>query len=171
VVLAAGCGGTASNSPPVDTHEATNSSAAPTPTDSAAESAAPTSGKKCTQNQCVDQFTIKMKWQPSDPKLWSIEVGIDGKKSTCSFDWSPTSTTADCNGGLVLAFQNPPIEDHVTILVQVPGAPESIEYTVLHQGKPVKPTRTYTPTYETIQPNGPACAPSCKQASGPFVLK
>jgi hypothetical protein len=160
-------------SPPAPTTSPASPSTSTSASDStpvAAASSAP-KAKVCTEFACEDRFTIKLKQPPFDAKEWAVELEVDGKKSTCTFEWSAASKSANCSAGVTMSFHAPPIEDGVTAVVQLSGAPARIGFAVLHHGKPVEPARTYTPTYELVQPNGPDCPPSCRQASGPFVLK
>jgi hypothetical protein len=121
----------------------------------------------CKKAGCSDRFTVRLKQRPSDPKGWAVEVDLKGKPATCTFDWSPTTTSATCGEGLSMAFHEPPLDDATTATLTVAGAPSRVGLTVKHNGAPIEPQRFYDPTYET-DPTGTACG--C-QASGTFVLK
>ena len=183
-VLGVACGGSAEGAKQVDpagsavASSASAASAAPTTTTTTTTTATPTppastttTARACTKIGCSDAFTVRLKGRPFDPKGWKVEAEVDGKVATCAFDWSATSTTATCSEGLRMAFHEPPLEDGATAIVTLDGAPSRIGFTVKRNNKPVEPQRFYDPTYETVEPNGAGCPPSCRQATGPFVLK
>jgi len=111
----------------------------------------------CTLIGCSDHVRVVL--QPAVGTTYDVDLVVDGVEGsfTCTAlgtgGWRPTDVSrAALSGGCT--------GDGFEIL----GTPESVEAVVSAQDGSWLGSLTDTPNYETIQPNGPDCPPTCRVA-------
>jgi len=62
-----------------------------------------------------------------------------------------------------------PIADHYTLGMEVSGTPKQLRFKLERDGATLV-DETVEPSYQETRPNGPGCAPVCRQATVPLVL-
>ena len=152
-----------------------------------------TSEKTCTLRGCEDSvFTVLPPDLRAPAGNETITVTADGVIMTCTFDVSPDAgnygeaTQPQCSSGLTVNVDvgsactlHPDAAFEVTCLqalgavteeITVTGAPKEVRIQQVVGGT-VLFDQTVQPTYQTVQPNGPGCAPICHQANTPLVLE
>jgi hypothetical protein len=105
-------------------------------------------GTACTQIGCDDQLTLTFVNENGDPITdLAGELEFDGQ--TLAFDCGDPdgSSTVHCDGNQLTVY----------------AAPSQI--TIAATGATHEAYKTVSATYETVQPNGPDCPPTCKQAT------
>lgn len=148
-----------------------------TPTPSASVDGSTTSrplepiAKACTQMGCRSSLHIDVTGTKPGKGKYVIEVEADGKKTQCELslplkacDKGPSTT---CKGDVKVELGEsgcalPPAE-HSFGPIQLPDSPSAARVVIKKDGKPLADKR-FTPAYKTLQPNGPDCEPTCKQA-------
>ena len=145
----------------------------------------------CTLIGCHDQFsaTVTVDSTMVPAGRHTVTVTIDGVAGSCSFQIPPTagltndpctapgfSMTVDpaqmCATTLsttVASQQCQPIEGFFVERIAVLGVPSSIEVQQTVGGTVIF-DQTVAPTYQTNQPNGPGCEPTCHQATAVWTI-
>lgn len=120
--------------------------------------------KYCTDAGCDSGLDITV--LPSaarfEPGIYAVELKIDSAVHALACQIPETEEGFPCN------CVGPPPDAHVCLMhnalsVWVNGFPESASVTLVRQGVEVG-QKEFSPIYETIQPNGPGCKPTCKLA-------
>jgi hypothetical protein len=156
----------------------------PTAVPSSDPTAAPTStvnaigklGKICTQIGCRDQLVLQAPNVTLAPGKYLISVDADGKKASCPLEVAGKEMKTDgCTGDVEVKLALPgsvPVggaEGGFSLLFT--SAPASVKVTVTSAAKKKVADQAFTPTYKTLQPNGPDCSPTCKQGQEALTLK
>lgn len=159
----------------------------PAPTSTASSGGIDASGKiggskMCTQIGCLDRLAIHV-----TGKLTKGEVLLTAKAGdkllSCSLranakgQLEPPAADA-CKGDLDLALKLPgqPLAgsppDGVTPIFSLIGkaSPADLELLVV-RGRATLHKESLKPSYKTVQPNGPDCQPTCKQADVVVIVK
>src|SRR5690606_6653103 len=110
-----------------------------------------------------------VEWPAGD---YRFVVDVEGTTTTCSgrLPLPPCETpaiTCDREGVVQITESGCalPAEQHAFgDLRFFQGAPTSVRVEIYHQDRAVA-QQSFTPTYRTVQPNGPGCEPICEQAS------
>jgi len=148
----------------------------------------------CTDVGCSDgvSFTVRPQGSHWDEGAYSLAVAFEGADYGCTFtvpdalpsagSWQPL----DCTPALQ-AYLTPevkceehksgdsvsqvctPIPDQYYLQVSKDGTPATLVVTLQRDGAPLLDD-TRTLAYGSVQPNGPECAPSCRQAAVDFML-
>lgn len=127
----------------------------------------------CTEIGCTDGLSVAFSsasWPAGDYRLDVVADGLDyycetvlpldkDVPVTCSSD----SLTLEVSG-----TELPPDQQAITGM-HLSGLAEIVQVSLSRDGLPLA-TQTYYPTYETVQPNGPGCEPTCRSASGSLQL-
>jgi hypothetical protein len=111
------------------------------------------SDKECTQAGCLDgvQFSFST---PPDASDVSLILQFDGRELRCDAKKNGSDGCRDAgvwvqwNAGKLDGFYLFSHPEQVTLSVSVAGV--------------VLVSKTVTPTYEVMQPNGPDCPPTCR---------
>ncbi len=123
----------------------------------------------CTEIGCVDGYSLDLEhalpWSAGD---WSFVLDLDGDIVTCGttlpFD---EHEPGGCDADDVMLVRSgtalPPAEQEVDGLEVGRVDLGTVIVTVFLDGVQVA-TETFTPVWETIQPNGPGCEPTCRVA-------
>lgn len=156
-VVSVGCGGTGEG------FKETEAATSPLP-----RSTSSSATLTCKKAGCSDRFTVRLKQRPSDPKGWAVEVDLKGQLATCTFDWSPTTTSATCGEGLSMAFHEPPLDDATTATLTSRGrrrAWASPSSTTVHLSNRSPSTilrtrRTQPALLAAAKPQGRSCSSS-----------
>jgi hypothetical protein len=144
----------------------------------------------CTLIGCEDEFTatvtVDSTMVPAGRHTFTMT--IDGAASSCTFQLPPSGNLVNdpCSTGFGLSVgpaqtctttqtdavssqQCQPIDGVFVEKIIVNGSPNSmkVQQTV---GGTVIFEQTISPTYQTNQPNGPGCGPTCHQASAAWTI-
>lgn len=145
------------------------------------------SSKVCTTRACSDMFEVAIAVGAAAPSgIETVTVTADGKVMTCTFA-SPSanpdggSAPVQCSSGLTLelvggaactvntdaAFMQSCTGTYggYSEVITVAGAPTSVRVQQSTNGTAVL-DQMMTPSYDTLEPNGSACPPTCHQAVG-----
>ena len=132
-------------------------------------------GKICTQIGCRDQLVLQALDVKLSPGTYLISVDADGKKGSCSLEVGKEMKGQGCVGDADVKLGLPgsvPVRGPDGGFSLVFGsAPASVKVSVTSAAKKKVAEQAFTPTYKTLQPNGPDCSPTCKQAQETLLLK
>jgi hypothetical protein len=122
----------------------------------------------CTLIGCVDQFsaTVTVDTNMVPAGMHVLTVTFDGAATSCPFNLPPRTDPVNdpCAAAFSLMVPGTSTDGKFTEKIVVPGAPTSIEVRQTLDGTVVL-DQTISPAYQTNQPNGPGCGPTCHQAS------
>jgi hypothetical protein len=145
----------------------------------------------CTLVGCEDQFsatlTVDATMVPAGRH--TVTVTIDGAAGSCTFQIPPSAelTNDPCSGSgfsmtigpaeactttqspTVSSQQCQPIDGMFVERLAVAGTPRVIEVQQTVAGAVIF-DQTITPTYQTNQPNGPGCGPTCHQGGADWTI-
>lgn len=131
----------------------------------------------CTLIWCADGFSLRT--EPSEawpPGAYRFVIEADGETVTCtgSLPLPPCGTRAiTCDRDDVVEIDESgcalPASQQAFSGLNFPGNPETVTIELQRDGSTLT-RRTFTPAYQTTQPNGPGCEPICTQASDTFAL-
>lgn len=139
--------------------------------------APPGDGRACTEIGCADGLFVRVTpgapW-PSGEYRFIVEAG--GVTTTCTGSLplpacETRAITCDREGVVSIAESGcalPP-SAHAFGDLDLPATPEQLTVEVQHEGRTVA-RETFTPAYQTSQPNGPGCPPICTNASVDLAL-
>jgi hypothetical protein len=101
----------------------------------------------------------------------TVTVPIDGAASSCPFQLPPTSNPVNdpCSAGFSFTLPDQPTDGKYTEAIVVESAATSIEIKQTLDGTVIS-DQTLSPSYQTIQPNGPGCGPTCHQATAAWTI-
>ena len=154
------------------------------------------SGDDCTEIGCVDQAVVVVvpqtgKWADGP---YTLDVAFDAVSYSCSFEAPSDAGTKgvwqalDCTPALD-AYLAPvvkceehqsgqaqsqtcgPVADAFYLQATAPGTPATFSVTLTRADDEVLLDESGDVLYKTAQPNGPECAPTCKQAFATYVLE
>lgn len=126
---------------------------------------------------CVDGLHVELEG-PQPKGAYEIAVEADGKRATCrvslplpACDKGPA---VQCKGDVEVMIGEKgcalPPDQHGFGPLNFKGAAANVKVSVKRAGKEVG-AGTFSPTYRTVQPNGPNCPPTCKQARDKITVK
>ena len=126
----------------------------------------------CTEMGCSDGLILRVQpdrtWLPGN---YEFTFKLDGREVLCTGALPLKSCEAgpsvQCDGEGVQIMESGcamPPETHGFGDITFGGAPAEVNIRVAHEGK-VLVERSISPAYETSQPNGPNCEPTCRSAS------
>lgn len=128
----------------------------------------PTVVDGCTEIGCADGFTVQLQPELSTPGAIEVEVALDGEVVTCAttlpLDGDAPGGCEDDRVSLWLSGSALPADQHRVTGLSVATTPTTIAITIRRDGEVVAQGE-YTPAYETLQPNGEDCPPTCTYAS------
>lgn len=129
----------------------------------------------CTEIGCVDGLTLTVvpeyRWQPG---AYVFRLTLDGRTVTCkgSLPLKACGTPSlTCDGEGVMMTESGcalPPEAQGFGDVHVENGPRQVAISITRDGQTLV-DKTVTPTYRTSRPNGPRCAPECRQANVPLL--
>ena len=144
----------------------------------------------CTLIGCHDQFsaTVTVDSTKVPAGRHTVTVTIDGAATSCSFQLPPTNDPVNdpCSAGFAMTVvpaqsctttqsatvasqQCQPIDGVFVENISIDGTPRSIEVQQTVGGTVIF-DQTVTPTYQTNEPNGPGCGPTCHQAGADWTI-
>lgn len=135
-------------------------------------------GHACTAIGCQDGLTVEVApeapWPPGD---YRFVVDADGATTTCTGslplpECQSRAITCDDEGVVMISESGcalPPSQ-HGFGDLHFDGMPASLTVEVFHQQRSVG-RASFTPTYQTVQPNGPECEPTCRNAYVRMALR
>lgn len=129
--------------------------------------------RPCTLLGCVQGYSLQL--EPADgrwaPGHYAFEVTTPAGTTTCEGDLPlpPCDRQAlTCSGPPVAIGVSGcalPPDQHGFASIDLPEGPAHLEVTIRRDGVQLAHTAT-DPAYRTVEPNGPGCGPTCRQASG-----
>lgn len=131
----------------------------------------------CTEIGCADGLSVQVTpAAPWPPGSYRFLFEVDGEALTCTGalplpECGTPAITCDREGIVMITESGcalPPSQ-HGFGDVHFPGGPETVTVEVQRDGRALA-RQTFTPTYHTVQPNGPGCEPICTQASEALAL-
>lgn len=133
----------------------------------------PDGATACTLIGCVDQFlaTVTVDATTVPAGKHTLTVTIDGAATSCSFNLPELASPVNdpCAAGFSLNVPGQPTAGKFTETIGIVGTPSSIKVHQTLDGTVVL-DQTISPTYQTIQPNGPGCAPICHHATAAWTI-
>jgi len=144
----------------------------------------------CALVGCHDQFsanvTVDTTMVPAGTH--TVAVTVDGATTSCTLQLPPSAelTNDPCSAGFALTVgpaqtctttqsatvasqQCQPIDGEFVEAITVDGRPGTIEVQQSVDGTVIF-DQTVAPTYQTNQPNGPGCGPTCHQAGADWTI-
>ena len=111
---------------------------------------------ECSAIGCTDVFLVNL--EPEITTLYDVTLVFDGASGafTCEFDEAGGWVVSDAVGAAVGT-------SCTGAAFWPPGTPESVEITVAAQDGSWRGSLNVNPTYQTNQPNGPDCPPTCRE--------
>lgn len=129
----------------------------------------------CTEIGCVDGLTLRVapdyRWPPGN---YVFGLKIDGRAVTCQgkLPLNPCDMPSlTCDGEGVTITESGcalPPEAQGFGDIQIESGPRQVAISITRDGQTLV-EKTVTPAYRTGRPNGPRCAPECRQASVPLL--
>lgn len=128
----------------------------------------------CTEMGCEDGFTIELNRQRWEAGTWTITLTSDGVNTTCT----ATIPLDEANPGacdrtgyrLETSGSALDVSEQALTAVHIPRIDlAQVNLVVEHDGSEVF-ADSLAPTYETLQPNGADCDPTCTYASTRLTL-
>lgn len=129
----------------------------------------------CTEIGCVNGLALTVapdyQWQPG---AYVFRLTLDGRTVTCRGNLPLNACdmpSVHCDGeGVVItesgcALPSPEAQGFGDVHIE--NGPQQVAVSVTRDGQTLV-DKTVTPTYRTSRPNGPQCAPECRQASLPL---
>lgn len=127
--------------------------------------------KACTEMGCANGLTLaadpSFDWEPG---FYDFKFFVDGKTMSCRgklpLDRCEDAPTFGCDSRNVEIVESGcalPINKHAIAAIHIKGMPRKVIVTAKRNDKPFL-TRTISPKYEQVQPNGPGCLPICRRA-------
>ncbi len=120
--------------------------------------------KYCTDAGCSSglEITVLSSATTFAPGAYAVELEIDSDLTvlTCQIPEAPEPFPCNCQGG---APSNHVCLMHDALSVWVNGFPKSASVRLARAGVELG-QKQFSPQYETVQPNGPGCKPTCTAA-------
>jgi len=133
----------------------------------------PDGATACTLIGCVDQFsaTVTVDSTLVPAGRHTLTVTFDGAATSCTFNLPELTNPVNdpCAAGFTLSVPGQPTNGKFTETIAVHGTPSSIKVQQTLDGTVVL-DQTISPTYLTIQPNGPGCGPICHQGNAAWTI-
>jgi len=125
----------------------------------------------CTEIGCQDGLLVQVSPSASWPAgEYAYAIEIDDQTITCTGtiplpDCDSQGITCDAEGVIVTVSGCAlPPEEHAFGDVMIPEPATSVSVTITKDGTEVA-NGSWTPEYQTSQPNGPGCEPTCTSAT------
>lgn len=148
---------------------------------------------ECSTETCTDFARVVIEttdgtWVDGD---YSLELEADDAVYSCTFTtpddapetatWQPIDCTPKINAFLVPLCEShgvllpasescSPLPGKFNLLAEAPGTPKKVRSVLTRGDETVLDDTRNIPLYETVQPNGPECAPTCQQYGGVSVI-
>jgi hypothetical protein len=142
-----------------------------------------TTQKTCTLIGCSDALTLNLSLPSGEKPNINVDLMIDGTAVSCPALGDRPSAT--CAGNVTSTMvegqtctqtqQAGTVTQTCTgngifhLRIEVPGTPKSVSYTANLNGAVVGQD-SLSPTFQSVNPNGPGCDPACKQATADVTL-
>lgn len=122
---------------------------------------------------CLDGYSLQLepaggRWAPG---RYVFEVTTPAGTTTCEgvLPLPPCEKQAlTCSGPPVTIGASGcalPSDQHGFSSVELPDGPAHLEVVIRHEGATLAQMKS-EPAYRTVEPNGPTCGPTCRQATG-----
>lgn len=121
----------------------------------------------CTEMGCQTGARVAFRTAHWDPGSYRVQIAADGKKTECNVTIPlPTDTDKPAcdNDHALLELNGALLPVHAQSLggVQVLRRADEISVQITRDGHELA-SRTFTPRWREVQPNGPGCPPTCTQ--------
>jgi hypothetical protein len=142
-------------------------------------------GESCTEIGCMDGWSLTVREADGSVPAHTVELDIDGAHIACPAV-SLDARFATCADLVTIQLVDEVVCEERTSsngdrsqvctptgrfeqMVSVNATPTEV-VVMLREGDTVTDERSFEPRYETTQPNGPDCGPTCHQASDQWDL-
>ncbi len=129
--------------------------------------------RACTEMGCTSSVFIDV----SDPYRWvngayKFQFNLDGKKVVCEANFSSKACKDElpCSQPVIVMHDRCGKKQRRGYTFSVSGDPKSIKLDAFFNGKSISRLK-YKPSYKISRPNGPECAPVCRDAIIKLRLK
>jgi hypothetical protein len=125
-------------------------------------------GEACTEMGCIDGLTVQFDPPLEGKGTYAFDVTVDGAAYHCEATIPLEGSSTVCgSGGIVSIFLSGselPVAEQTLPGLHVEGTPASVQVQV-HRDDALVADADLSPKYQTVQPNGPDCEPTCHSAS------
>ena len=128
----------------------------------------------CTEIGCQDGLFIELNRLTWEPGVWTVSLTSDGVNTTCTATIPLDSTTpSSCDRTgyqLTTAGSSLDVSEQAITDLYIPSIDiAQVTIIVEHDGVEVF-SDSVQPSYQTSQPNGPDCEPTCTSANASLTL-
>ncbi len=125
-------------------------------------------GDACTEMGCIDGLTVQFVPALTAKGTYVFDVTVDGTAYSCEATLPLGDSSTVCGSGNVVSIflsgsELDPTDQSLPGL-HVEGTPKSVQLQV-HRDDTVVAGANLSPEYQTLQPNGPECEPTCHSAA------
>lgn len=129
-------------------------------------------GQRCTEIGCADGLMVGVtsdaRWPAGE---YRFVIDVEGTTTTCTGalplpECGTQAITCDREGVVRISESGCalPADQHAFGDLYFEETLPSVRVEILHEERSVA-MGSFTPTYQTLQPNGPGCGPTCRNAS------
>jgi hypothetical protein len=125
----------------------------------------------CTDIGCTDGFSLMLNHAWTEGS-YSFEVALDSDVVRCTAN-IPLDRSGGCDDErvqLVLSGSELPVAEQSIPAINVLAADLTTITVAILRGDEVLTESSFTPTWETSQPNGPDCEPTCRTAEAALMF-
>jgi len=130
-------------------------------------------GSACTTVGCSDGLEVAFVASSWPAGSYRLDVTADGRAYDCEttlpFEKDAPVRCSSSDVMLMISGTELPDMQQAITAMHLFVLAETVEVTLSRDGFPLA-TQTFHPVYATLQPNGPACEPTCRVAAGSMQL-
>ena len=132
--------------------------------------------RPCTEIGCMNGLTIEIpfdyQWQRG---AYVFDFDLDGKAVHCTGSLplkscDQRSLTCNAEGVMIMESGCALPNGHGFGMITIDSSPASASVRITRNGQTIAQS-SWKPAYKITQPNGPACEPTCRQATVSITLK
>ncbi len=133
------------------------------------------SGDMCTLIGCMDGLSVDFTRTTWPDGSYSVAVSLDGKPAatcTAKLPFEPSGSSGKCDvSTLILGTSGQALPASLQAItgLRISGTPAHVQIALRRDGV-LELSAEVTPTYQTSNPNGPNCGPTCTQASAKLTI-
>lgn len=137
------------------------------------------SERTCTDMGCTSGLELEfVRPSPWPPGSYRITLRIDGKSASCDgelplkpCDQGASFRCSDASLRIAESGCALPASEHAISGLSSTASEATAVSLVIEHGGALQATANLTPTFQTVQPNGPGCEPVCESASMKLKLR
>jgi hypothetical protein len=138
----------------------------------------------CTLIGCQNSATVAIRRQSGQLPSFALTVEMDGRAIECPAPpgnnaWARCNDQVSVTTREVQECQQSRVGDSIVVtcagtgrfeqILEITGTPASVKVSARAGAAPAG-EQTFTPQYQSVQPNGPECEPTCRQWSSSWEL-